>query len=298
MGLLPVCDAIWHDAARDRDIPLRIRLPAGAGKVPLVLFSPGLGGDVEGGTVWTREWVRGGVAVIHLQHRGSDRLVYTGAGSAEELRQRLRAAASPAQLVARVGDVRFVLDKALQGGREGDCDLSRLDRRRIGVGGHSMGAWTAAAVAGQRYPGGASLAEPRVTAAIGLSPTASGTLPLETAFGGIAIPFLSVTGSADGMPPTAPPEQRAAALAARTGPFRGMAPGGKYLLVFDGGDHMVFAGNGRRPECGNDAHIKAVTARATTAFWRWTLLGDSAAGDYLAKRLKAELSAGDMLEAK
>ena len=48
-GAGPVCDAVWRDAARGRDLPVRIRMPDGSGRVPVVLFSPGLGGNRQGG---------------------------------------------------------------------------------------------------------------------------------------------------------------------------------------------------------------------------------------------------------
>ena len=34
----PVCNATWHDTARNRDMPVRIRMSAGSGKAPVILF--------------------------------------------------------------------------------------------------------------------------------------------------------------------------------------------------------------------------------------------------------------------
>ena len=289
---------MWRDDARNREVPVRVRMPAGTGKVPLVLFSHGMGGDAAGGSLWAMPWAQRGVAVIHVQHLGSDIAVYRGAATPADIPARVRAAATPEQLLARVTDARFVLDEAARRPREGACDLSRIDPDRIGFAGHSMGAWTAQALAGQRWGAGATLADRRIRAAIALSPSAPFVGDAAAAFGRIGMPFLSITGSEDGAPARAPPEVRAAAAAQRTAPYRAMPPGDKYLLVFDGADHMVFSGIASRPERPVDRHVKAVTISATTAFWGATLLGSARDKAFLARRLKARLAPGDRLETK
>ena len=285
-----VCEARWTDSGRDnREVPVRIRMPAGSGKVPLVLFSHGLGGSLDSGTDWAEAWAQVGIAVITIQHPGSDRDIRFG---------ELMMAMSPEQLVARVGDVHFVLDELARRPREGACDLSRIDRRHVGMSGHSFGAVTTEAVAGERYSSKnlAPFADPRIGAAIAFSPSPRREGGDAEAFGGIAMPFLSVTGTADSVPitPWLKPEDRQR-------PYRAMPPGGKYLLVLEGANHMEFNGqdtqrNGMKP----DPHVRAVTIAATTAFWRATLLNDAAAKRWLADRdgLKAMLQPADRFEAK
>jgi predicted dienelactone hydrolase len=296
----PVCDAVWHDAARGRDVPVRIRMPEGMGKAPLVIFSHGLGGDVNGGTAWGQAWAAHGLVVIHVQHPGSDRAVYAEAPSPADIPARVRAAASGEQLLARVADVRFVLNTAQARPREGNCDLTRIDPDRIGMAGHSMGAWTAQALAGQRWPGDVTLADRRIRAALAFSGSPPAILSPAEAFGRIGIPFMAITGTDDGVPALATPEQRAASEAQRIAPWRAMPPGDKWLIVFDGADHMIFSGNARRAKRPGDAHIKAATIAATTAFWGMTLLGDAKDAGFLTspKGLRAELAPGDRLEMK
>lgn len=302
----PVCDAVWHDAARNRGLPVRIRLPEGHGRVPVVLFSPGLGGGITGGALWASAWVKRGIGVVNLEHPGSDAAVYRAVGTPEERRARVRAAASGEQLQARVGDVSFVLDEIARRPKEGACDLTRLDLSRAGIAGHSMGAWTAQGIAGQRYFTMTPFRDPRFRAAIAFSPSTLTTGSLTEAFGGIAIPFLSVTGTADGALPAASAVETTSAAgqasleAQRTGPFTGMAPGHKYLLVFKDGDHMMFAGNARREPLRPITHIQGVTAAATTAFWGATLFDDTRDAAFLKspQGLHAELAEGDRFEAK
>ena len=225
-GAGPVCDAVWHDGPRNRDVPVRIRLPDGSGRVPVVVFSPGMGGSITAGGLWGTAWSAAGLAVIHVQHQGSGPEVYRGARDAADRRARVAAAATAEQLAARVGDVGFVVDELAQRRREGACDLSRLDLARLGIAGHSMGAWVAQAVAGQRFGGTAPYADRRFVAAIGLSPSLLSRDDPAESLGAITIPFFVITGSEDGAPRPRPDEdaaslaaRRARALADRTAPY-------------------------------------------------------------------------------
>lgn len=280
----PVCEAAWHDAARNRDVPVRIRMPAGTGKVPVILFSHGLGGSLEAGTLWAQAWVRDGEAVIHLQHPGSDSGIFRSGG--------LRQAMSLTQLENRTGDVRFVIDQLRARQREGACDLTRLDLTRIGMAGHSFGAQTTLSVAGERFPAMLDYAprDPRIRAAIAFSPQPSMSLGDAQAFGAITIPFLSVTGSEDALP-----WLNQVTAADRERPFRAMPPGDKYLLVLNGANHGVFSGQARTmlPPGAPVDHIRGVTVQATLQFWRMTLKGDTAAKDALTH---LPLASGDRFE--
>ncbi|MEO6216649.1 MAG: dienelactone hydrolase [Sphingomonas sp.] len=263
-----VCEAQWQDPARgNRIVPVRIRMPAGTGKVPVILFSHGLGGSLNAGTIWAEAWARDGNAVIHLQHEGSDSGIFRTGG--------LRSAMSAEQLAARTGDVHFVLDELARLKREGACDLTRLDLGRIGMSGHSFGAQTTLAIAGTHYQ--QLRTQPfdrRAKAAIAFSPQPSMGTPDSVAFGGITMPFFTVTGTKDALPwlNQVTPEDRQR-------PFRAMAPGSKYLLVVEGANHGIFSGQDRTG-FGNAAsapHMRAVVIEATRLFWRATLHGDVAA---------------------
>lgn len=278
----PVCDAHWTDPRRDnRDIPVRIRMPEGTAKAPVILFSHGLGGSVDSGRAWAEAWADAGMIVINIQHDGSDRAaIATG----------LRNAMTPEQFIARAIDVHFVIDEIVRHPHEGACDLSRADLSHIGMSGHSFGAITTQAIAGQHFAlrDDDPLADRRVIAAIAFSPSPPKQGSDEAAFGQIRIPFLSVTGTADTVFLT--PQIKAED---RQRPFHAMAPGGKYLLVLDGANHMAFNGRGDRAfaSAALTPHIEQAVIDTTTAFWRWTLMGDQAA--------KAKIDQGDLpLDAK
>ncbi len=274
-----ICEAVWNDAARGRELPIKIRLPGGSGKVPVVMFSPGLGGSRSGGEVWAKGWAALGLAVIQLEHPGSDAAVYAGTASPEERRARVRAAASSAQLIARTGDVGFIADELSRRKAEGACDLTRIDTDRMGLAGHSMGAWTVQAIAGQRFgPAGAALQDRRFRAFVAFSPNARPDVPPDAAFGGIHRPFLAITGTRDGVPISGDAGLRETALAQRTGVFAGLpADGRKAQAVFDKADHMMFAGNRRAETDAPGRRVQAASLAISSNWWRLWLLGEAVA---------------------
>jgi predicted dienelactone hydrolase len=272
----------WHDASRSRVLPVKLYVPAGAGPFPIIVFSHGLGGSREGGRAWGEFWASHGYLCIHLQHPGSDETLWKGAAPSERM-QALRQGANGRELVARTRDVRFAIDEIRRRHAAREGPLAAADPERIGMSGHSFGAVTTQAVSGQRYRAGAGageLAEPRVRAAIAFSPSApGGERAAAHAFGGIAIPFFGITGTADGdvLGNGATPENRAL-------PVRYMTPPDKYLLVLDGADHMFFNGQPelpRRRAAGSSAQLELAQA-ATTAFWDAYLRNDPAAQRWLA----------------
>ena len=64
-----------HDTRRARTLPLKLYLPEQRSPRGLILFSHGLGGSREGGSVWLQHWASHGFAALALQHPGSDRSI-------------------------------------------------------------------------------------------------------------------------------------------------------------------------------------------------------------------------------
>lgn len=286
-----LCDAVWLDPARDRQIPVRIRMPGGAGKVGVILYSHGLGGSLDAGAIWAHGWAEAGFAVINLQHAGSDSALF---GKPD-----FRVGLGFQQLIARGRDIQFVIDELGRKPVEGQCDLARIDPTRIGVAGHSLGAQTVQAVAGQHLAFGVHppLSDIRVRAAVALSPSPPLVGSPEEAFATIHMPFLSITGTADAVPSVIP-----ITALQRQEPFRLMPPGDKFLLVMKGGTHEMFAGqfahtmlNGEPPP-----HIRDTVVATTTAFWRATLDGDKPSLHWLQspQGLRAGLPPGDLFESR
>jgi dienelactone hydrolase len=295
-----VVDETWNDAARQRDVPVRIRWPEvdSTAAAPVVLYSHGLGGTREGGVVWGEAWSRAGFVVLHLQHAGSDLAAVRASARSFNDKAGLRAAGSAGQLLARLRDVVFALDQITQrhAAREGRWGGVRPNG--LGMCGHSFGAHTTLGMAGQRYPGFDGIAEPRLASFIALSPTVPALGDARRAFDRLTRSLLSITGTRDqdvvGNGATA--DKRMAVFAA-------LPKGDKAHLVLRDADHMTFSGQtGRQAEIVSreqatrdlqGAH-HALVAAITSDWWRATLLADSEARRRLLA--PAGLLSGDLWE--
>jgi hypothetical protein len=300
-----VVDETWADTARTRELPLRLRWPAGDGPCGLVIHSHGLGGSRAGGAAWGEAWQAAGLAVLHLQHPGSDSSVWQEGGL-----RGARRAASAEQYLARVADARFVLDQ-IERRRSAGGPWARVRADAIGFSGHSFGARLTQALAGERAAGwrakrAPDLAEPRLRAFIAFSPGFDERSGLEDAalsqrFGAITRPFLAMTGTDDEAMLIGD-----ASNAARRAVYRGLPAGHKAQLVLDGADHASFGGgtgferaDGRGGRRGPravalEAQHRRVIAAISADWWRWRLLDDAAAHDRL--RSPAGLAAADLWE--
>lgn len=298
-----VQDQRWHDPVRQRDVPVRIRWPqvtAGADPLPVVLFSHGLGGSIEGGSLWGEAWARAGLVVVHLQHPGSDLAGVRAAARSLQDRAGLRGAASPAQLLARLQDCRFVLDQIQQRHARGVDHWARARPVALGMSGHSFGAHTTLGMAGQRFAGFAGVDEPRLAAFIAFSPSLPAAGDAQAAFAPLGRPLLSITGTRDQdvIGNGATPERRQAVFAA-------LPPGGKAHLVLQDADHMTFGGQtdraaeviARDPVARERQAVHHATLAAiTTDWWLATLRNDGAARARLVA--PATLQAGDLWQQK
>ena len=279
-------DLAWTDAARQRTLPLRVRWPADGptpptGGWPVVLFSHGLGGTVAGGEVWGKAWSAAGLVVVHLQHPGSDiEAVRRGARDFTD-RTGLRAAMGPAQLLARLQGVGFVLDELSRRHANDDGRWAQVRPHAVGLAGHSFGAHTTLGMAGQRYPGHPGIDEPRLAAFIAFSPTLPAQGDPKRAFDRLTRPVLCITGTRDDdvVGVGATPDRR-------IGVFAALPTGGKAQLVLEDADHMTFAGQTGRaveivPRSVEARFLQSrhhdLVARVTSDWWRAHLLGDAAA---------------------
>ncbi|MCX7717850.1 MAG: hypothetical protein N2111_05535 [Candidatus Sumerlaeaceae bacterium] len=271
----------WRDDSRQRTLPVRITRPADpSGTYPVVLFSHGLGGSRDAGSLWAEHWASHGYLVVHLQHPGSDESLWKNreGNPLENLKQGMNAR----QLAVRVEDVRFALAELNRRCAAAQPALAGADPSRVCMTGHSFGAQTTQAVAGQRFlfPMAAQreLTTTTLKAAIAFSPNARGTAGnLDRRFGSINMPFLSLTGTNDTVPQLS--DQPASD---RLLPYQHMPPGGKVLVNFEGADHMVFGGHHlRRAETPLDRAVQEDVKALTLAFLNAHLRGDTNAGKWL-----------------
>jgi len=272
----------WTDSARDRAVPVKIYYPEEPrGPFPVIVFSHGLGGTRDTYEYLGSHWASHGYVAVHLQHRGSDDAVWRE--STEPGPAMARSAMNPRNALDRALDVHFALDQLALLAQQASSPLAgRLDLARVGVAGHSFGAWTTLAVAGQAMPrSGAKFLDPRVKAAIAMSAPTPPALAMgadaTSIYGGIRIPILHMTGTEDAIP-----RPKRGSPADRRIPYDHISKADQYLVTFQGGDHMIFSGRSLGGErAARDAEFQALIRWGTTVFWDAYLKDDAASKAWL-----------------
>lgn len=283
-------EQVWHDQGREREVPVKIYFPlAAAGekptRFPVIIFSHGLGGSREGYAYLGEHWAGFGCVSVHLQHHGSDEALLKGFRPLKKLRA---AANDPTVAIERPADVRFAIDRLAVLDADPASPLhDRLDLARIGVAGHSFGAVTTMAIAGAHLPvlnGDTRYPDARVKAAIAMSTPAFPGNDTDAAFDDIRIPVLHLTGTNDESPVSrrgdSDPIVGNTRAAERLRPFRHTRHAPAYLLVFEGGDHLVFSGR-RNETRATDREFQSHILSASTAFWDAWLKDDPGARHWL-----------------
>lgn len=265
-------DFDWHDVNRNRSVPVRLYLPnkdLSAAKIPLIIFSHGIGGSRFGYSYLGRGWARDGFASLHLQHVGSDRKLWLS-GSPFEIVNRLHQAAKESEAIARAEDIRFALDQALNG------ELRNfLDGDRVIAAGHSYGANTTLLAAGakvERQGRLLDLRDERIRAAIIISaPPFYGEVSSQHILKPIQIPSLHITATNDVIDI---PGYFSDAVD-RIKIFEDVGSRDKMLAVFSGGSHSIFTDRIGTGGLNLNPTVKVATSRLTSAFLRRVLNDDA-----------------------
>jgi predicted dienelactone hydrolase len=277
-----ILSEVWTDSARDREVPVKIYYPKdGEGPFPVIVFSHGLGGTRDGYEYLGRHWASYGYVSIHLQHKGSDDSVWRGKQQPmEAMNEAIKNIANSAN---RPRDVGFAVDRLEKLNAETPPLKGKLDLKRLGMAGHSYGAWTTLAIAGEVIASPVvrevKLADPRFKAAIAMSAPVPGPKDkefLDESFVGVTIPVFHMTGTLDDSPigETAADDRRI--------PFDHISGVDQYLITFEGGDHMIFSGRGRlRGDSKKDPVFQKQILIASTAFWDAYLKDDAQAKSWL-----------------
>lgn len=293
----------WTDAARaDRAVPVKIYYPSDRNDpAPVVIVSHGLGGSREGYAYLGRHLASYGYIAVHVTHEGSDTAALTTAiAQSIGVQAALKLiAAKPANIINRPKDLSFAIDRLLDLNKADGQLKGRIDSERIGVAGHSFGAYTVMAVAGQHFflKSGqeVNLGDHRVRAAVVMSPPVNALEARQ--FVPITIPMLLMTGTLDQSPlgTGGGPDDRRKIFDMLTGCDR-------YLLVFDGGDHMVFSGSGRAlsftrlpgttGDAARDATFQALVRKSSQQFFDAYLKGIDASKHWLTANDGAKADVG------
>jgi len=214
---------------------------------------------------------------VHVQHPGSDDAVWRDKPLGERMKAMQAAAIDMDNILERPKDISFAIDKVLEAAKDGKSPLFGLaDPEKIGVAGHSFGAYTALASAGRLLVSSAgrevNLGDPRIKAAIAMSPQAirGQDSKIDKSWGAIKIPTMHMTGTKDDSPimlDTKAADRRQA--------YDRATSSERFLLILKDANHMIFSDSdfAGSTEKRNPEHQKAIKA-LSLAFWDAYLKGD------------------------
>jgi predicted dienelactone hydrolase len=274
---------VIRDAARKKDLPCTVHYPKEGGPFPVILFSHGFGGDRNAFAPVGRHWASCGYVVIHPTHSdGLGRRVGSingGDAQMNNTRSRfgglMRGLNDPKAIGDRVADLIAVLDdldrlpKSVPGLR------GKIDTKRIGVGGHSFGAYTTMLIGGVTVDLGSekakSFRDKRVQCILPISAQGTGQQGLTpNSWKDLTIPMMTVTGTRDR-------GSQGQGVDWKKEPYRYSPPGDKYLVVIDGANHFSFGGG---LGVGSSAIVECVK-RVSTHFWDAYLKGSEVSRETL-----------------
>jgi predicted dienelactone hydrolase len=273
-------------APASRKVPIKVHLPAGEGPFPVIILSHGAGGDWDTHFAQAQDLAAHGYAVLCLEHVGSNRERLTQGGRAmKNLDAMIRDAD---EVLTRPKDVSFSIDTAETWNRSHERLKGRLDLRRVGVMGHSFGAFTAMVVCGMRPaldwltprvdPGkglGPDLRDARVTCGVALSPQGVGEpFFISESFASLRAPLLGISGTKDDQQAGQPASNRLEAFA--------LWPKGDHRFVWlDNAKHLDFTDSTGADTRGLPSRsrddVQPATRAATLAFFDLHLKADPAA---------------------
>lgn len=273
------------DAAREnRTVPYKIYYPENPQeKTPVVIWSHGFGGNRDGAGFIARYITSKGYTVVHLTHSGSDSSLWEGRkGHPWDVLR--KTPINRTMALNRFRDVPFAVDQLQVWAKDNPDVGAAMDFSRLGMSGHSFGAMTSQAMAGELFQNEQgdlqSFADPRFKAFIFYSPAPIRKLTHENPephlYGPIAAPAFHMTGTQDDSPLEGFGYDRRLAVYDNSGSKE------KYLLIFKDGDHMVY--NGTRGQLGQnplrEVHEEIINT-ASLAFWEAYLRGDEMAKKWL-----------------
>ncbi len=268
--------ATLRDSARNRSLPIKAYYPKTSGEelFPVLIFSHGAGGSKDGYGYLGRYWAAHGYVVLLPTHLGSDKSLLKPGRPLYNLRAIKGMIHQEDNLSNRPKDISFLLDSLPNIDRSFPGLKGRIDPTRVGVGGHSFGAYTSMAVAGAGIYLSPSAEKPvrftdtRVVAFLALSPQGPGHWAFrEDSWESIRRPVFMATGTQDrGFENNEAPDWRKKA-------FKNLRPGHKFLAVIKGANHMDFSdtqfnGKLRNPKTHDWLQ------KTTTLFWDAYVKGD------------------------
>ena len=273
---------ILDDERRGKKLAVLLDFPLAKVHSPVVIISHGAGGEGANMHLLTEFWASHGYACFAPTHDDIERM-----GDPSNPKD----VYSPEGAESRANDLTLVIDSlaALQSGLGAlQC---RFDVKRIGIAGHSYGAYITMLIGGAvPLVDGIRqvLADARPIAFLVLSGAGTGILGLtENSWVDCHRPMMVMTGSLDSRGDGQGPEWRKQS-------FLSSPQGDKFLVYLEGARHNSFTGRATidREYLEAEARIFAGVKLASLMFWDSYLKGDQAAIGFLAHKGLESASGG------
>lgn len=274
-----VDDLVLKDEARNKELHVRVNYPDGTGPFPVIVFSHGAYGTKDNYQELTTHWASHGYVTIQANHSDS-RALGVRPGDPGAFRD----------WPSRPVDISFLIDSLPLIEEKAPELRGKLDREKIGVGGHSFGANTAQLIAGAKatiLSRERSFADNRVKAVLIMSGQGIGEMLTKDSWQNISLPLLVMSGTKDGPTRTGQPAEW------RKEPYELSPAGNKFLFWAEGLDHG-YGGVSGAPNMRliKDADHAAWTKIETTAFWDAFLKQDAEGLAYLTSDKLTKYSGG------
>ena len=273
------------DTARDsRPIKIKVYYPVNHGmtELPVIVWSHGLGGSVDGAAFISRFLASYGYVIVHVQHRGTDSSLWEGKpGHPWDI---IRNTYIPrSATLERFADVPFVLDNLSEWMKQHPDVERHADLSNIGMSGHSFGSMTTQVMCGMLFPDESgvlrSYKDSRFKCGILYSPVPIQHIALDDPddiYGAIDRPLFFMSGTDDSSP------VEGWEYTKRLVVYQHAGNPDKKLLIIKDGDHMVF--NGSRGKLGanpNRHRHEEIIKISALAYWEAKLKEDKPAADWL-----------------
>ncbi len=244
---------------KNHRVPLKVYFPAEGRNFPLVVFSHGGGGNWDSYVYQVQHLASHGYVVICVEHvysnNGRVKYYMSWRGGGMRYTEALyRTTHDPKAMLERPKDVSFAIDQAVLWNKDYKELAGKINANKIGVMGHSYGAYTTLAICGAQpildylepmvSPGtglAGDYSDPRVTFGLAMSPQPpGGTYFGQESYLTINRPLVGISGSKD----TWKTFDDKVMLAKNRWQFWELLPNGdKYFLWLENADHFSFADN-------------------------------------------------------
>lgn len=271
------------DDVRKKNLMCKVHFPKIGGPYPVILFSHGFGGNKDAFGPVGRCWASHGYVVVHPSHAdGLNRAAENqNADNGEKPDPKVRFQGllgginDPQKIVDRVADLVLILDSLDQLPDAVTGLKGKIDAKRIGVAGHSFGAYTAMLIGGVTadlgHEKGRHFADKRVACILPISGQGTGQQGLTNrSWDALEIPMMTITGTRD---------QGAGGQGVdwKKEPYEFSPQGDKFLVVIDGANHLSFGG-GLGPRSSAPTEVVKL---CSIQFWDAYLKDSAAAKKYI-----------------